>query len=148
VHDDPVAAPARREPDISVGAQRARDRARVGGERIASLQARLARLIEGRRLRAEPDVLPLLHCSWSWRSLGRWSASGRSTRRSVISCPDAHRATATAVSAAIDPRTLETISASEKSTPAWRALSMHVSHRHEKAVAEGEIQTVVMQARS
>ena len=52
------------------------------------------------------------------------------------------------MSAAIEPRTLETINASEKSSPSWRARSMHVSQRHENAVAEGEIQTVVMRARS
>jgi hypothetical protein len=39
------------------------DEQQVGGERLSERQARLARLLEGRRLGAEPDVLPLDHVS-------------------------------------------------------------------------------------
>ncbi|HUZ80906.1 MAG TPA: hypothetical protein VMU73_01535 [Gaiellaceae bacterium] len=92
-YDDPVAPSTRGEPDVGVATQCPVHDTGVRGERLANRQARLARLIEGCRLRAEPDVLPFPHFSCSCRS-------------------------------------------------------MHVSQRHENAVADAEIQTVVMPARS
>ena len=61
--DDPVAAAAGGEADVGVAAERSVDDTRVGVERLSCCQTRLARLIEGRCLRAEPDVLPLDHDS-------------------------------------------------------------------------------------
>ena len=69
-NDDAVAAPAGREADVGLAAQRAVNEQQLDGERLSQRQARLARLFEGRRLRAEPDVLPLDHVSCSCLSSG------------------------------------------------------------------------------
>ena len=67
-HDDAVAAAAGEEADVGVAAERAVHDAAVNAERLAYSQAHLARFVEGRRLRAEPDVLALDHAICSCRS--------------------------------------------------------------------------------
>src|SRR5206468_12762101 len=113
-------------------------------ERLAGCHTRLARLIEGRCLRAEPNVLPFDHVSASCLPSWRGNDGGRSMRRSTISCPAAHRRDDTSAVAGIDPRTLACINASANRRPERRAASRHGSQRQENEVADGEIQTVVI----
>jgi hypothetical protein len=73
MHDDPMAASTSGEADVCVTAQRAFNSSAVDGLRppvqigraSAPRKAELARRLEARRLRSNPDVLTLAQTIWS-----------------------------------------------------------------------------------
>src|SRR6478672_10552660 len=139
-----MAAAAGGEADIGLPAKRALDEQEVAVNWLAQRLARLARFHEGRRLRAEPDVLPLDHVSWSCLSSRCTRPGGRETRRSSSWCPATQRVSVVSISSEIEPRTDASASASANNAPELRADSRHGSQRQAKLVAEGLSQTVVM----
>src|SRR5439155_13800599 len=95
VDDDAVPAATGDEADVGLPPQRALDATRIDVERPpveiapapAPGEADLARRLEPRRLRPDPDMLALAHTICSWRASGRPRGAGVLMRRTTTSWP-------------------------------------------------------------